>query len=189
MNLDNHKIEDRILLRKAACRGRGDSLAIIYTKYQPIVHDYLKRAGADGMAEDICQAVFMQIQEGRCKYDGSSEVKSYLFGVARNLFKQELKSENTKTFNRDRIQVDGNLLVQRTIQECPTKALEAAESHQVLRDVIPQLPPKAYQAVKLVFLDGIPAKKAAKIAKCDFKAFRDRLDYGLRCLKKHGKLD
>jgi RNA polymerase sigma factor (sigma-70 family) len=182
-----YKIEDRILLNKAARNGCAESLAMIYRKYRSMICDFLLNAGADGLEEDVCQSVFVHIREGKCNYDGSSEVKNYLFGVAKNLFKQEVTTDKTKTYKLSRVQTEGDLIVKQTIQACPAESLGIAESRQILREIVAQLPPKSHQAVKLVYLEGIPAKEAAMIAKCDFKVFRKRLDYGLRCLKKHKK--
>jgi hypothetical protein len=47
---ENHTMEDRILL-KAACEGCKDSLATIYGRYGPAVHDYLMRACPFGKPE------------------------------------------------------------------------------------------------------------------------------------------
>ena len=89
MHVNNIEIEDRILLKRAACHGCSESLAAVYLKYQPIICDFLIKSGAGNMAEDICQSVFLQLREGKCNYDGSSEVKNYLFAVAGNIFKNK----------------------------------------------------------------------------------------------------
>ena len=126
----------------------------------------------------------MHIREGKCNYDGSSDVKSYLFGVAKNLFKQEVTTDKTKTYKLSRVQIEGDLIVKQDTQECPAESLGITESRQILRKIVAQLPQKSRQAVKLVYIEGVPAKEAAKIAKCDFEIFRNRLSYGLKCLKK-----
>lgn len=104
MRVSNHKIADPILLKKAARDGCYESLAMIYRKYKQMICDFFYKAGADGMAEDICQSVFTHLREGKCKYDGGSEGKSYLFGVAKDLFKQAVKTDNIKDYSLSGVQ-------------------------------------------------------------------------------------
>jgi RNA polymerase sigma factor (sigma-70 family) len=184
MRQDSHKIEDRLLLKKACHEACRESLSIIFQRYREPVCDFLHKTGADGRAADICQSVFMHIHQGKCNYDGSSDANSYLFGIARNLLKQEIKSEKAETYGIKGMAIQGAVLGRQGTQESPVNTLERTETRQALEKKILQLSPHAQLAVKLVFLDGIPAKEAAKIAKCDFKAFRKRLRHGLKNLEK-----
>lgn len=186
MRRENHKIEYRILLWKACHENCGDSLSIIYQEYSKPVCDYLRKTGSDGLAEDICQDVFTQIAAGQCHYDGSSDPKSYLFGIAGNIRNKELAAANKETYGLNEEQTEGDLAIEGV--QSPLETLEQSELRRILEKEIANLPLKTRQAIELVFFEGIPAKKAAKIAKCEFKAFRDRLDYGLRCLRKCRKI-
>ncbi len=56
MRRDNGNIEDRRLLMNAARDGCRESLGRIYGKYGPMICDFLRKAGTDGAAEDVCQA-------------------------------------------------------------------------------------------------------------------------------------
>ena len=117
--------------------------------------------------------------KGKCRYDGRSDVKNYLFGVARNTLNQQLRSTRKETLVKSQIRIDRDLLVEQTLQQCPAEALNTAESQNILKETIAQLPQKARQAIEYVYFDGIPAKKAAKKARCDYATFRNRLSYGL----------
>ena len=187
MRRDNHKIEDRILLKKACCEACSESLSIIYTQYRKPVCDYLYKAGVDGLAEDICQIVFTQIAAGQCHYDSSSDVKSYLFGIAGNIRNKELAAANKETYGLNWEQIEGDLLMEGI--QSPVESLERSELRRILEKEIANLPPKTRQAIESVYLEGIPAKEAAKIANCDFNTFRTRLNYGLQSLRKSIKKD
>lgn len=183
MSVSNTKIEDRILLKKAAREGCSDSLAAIYTKYQPVVSDFLHKLGADGLAEDICQSVFMLIHEGKCKYDGSSAPKSYLIGVAINVHKNALKAENMDVFRLSSLEMDGDLFVRETALDSPYEALENAESYQKIRDMVAQLPRKARQAIELVYLEGKTRQQAANHLGRDYFSVCKSIKYAKNKLK------
>ena len=187
VRVNSHKIKDRILLKKACHNGCVDSLEEIYRKYRPMICDFLKKRGATSIAEDVCQTVFAQLCEGKCNYDGTSDVKNYLFGVARNTLNQQLRVILKETHAKSQIWIDGDVLIKQTTHQCPAQALNTAESQKILNETIANLPKKSQQAIKLVYIDAIPPKKAAKKAKCNFSVFRNRLDYGLRILEKHLK--
>ena len=187
MRKDNHKIEDRIRLKKACCEACTESLSITYTLYRKSVCDYLRKTGADGLAEDICQIVFTQIAAGQCHYDGSSDPKSYLFGIAGNIRSKELAAANKETYGLNGEQIEGDFLIKGV--QSPAEILGQSELRRILEKEVANLPPKSRRAIELVFFEGIPAQKAAKIAMCDFKVFRKRLNYGLQSLRESIKKD
>lgn len=187
MRIGNYKTEDRILLKRAARDGCSASLTTIYLKYQPMICDFLQKNGADDIAEDICQSVFMEIHEGRCKYDGSSEAKSFLFGVANNFHKNHIRSDKKKTYSLLSHKIEGNLIAWDNSEGCPLESLQAAESRQIIQEITAELPPKANQAIDLVYLKGIPAAKAADLAGSNFNTFRKRIELGLRHLYEKSK--
>jgi len=185
---DNHKIDDRLLLKRA-CEGCKQSLSILYQKYRKPVCDFLHKVGADGLAEDICQAVFLEILDEKCNYDDSGDVKSYLFGIANKIKNREITAKNKIEPNKNQLKTVGNIIFERYIQPCPTDALNVAGMVKIVQQKAEKLPAKARQAVELVFLDVNPTKKAAEIAQCDFNTFRNRLKYGLKLLQKSIKKD
>ena len=185
---DNHKIDDRLLLKRA-CEGCKQSLSILYQKYRKPICDFLHKVGADGLAEDICQAVFLEILDEKCNYDDSGDVKSYLFGIANKIKNREKTARNKKDPDKDRLKAVGNIIFERNIQPCPAEALNAAEMVKIFKQKAEKLSAKARQAVELVFLEGNPTKKAAEIAQCDFNTFRNRLKYGLKLLQESMKKD
>lgn len=175
--MSNHKIQDRLLLKKAACQGCSESLAVIYIKYRPIVYDYLKRAGADSMAEDICQSVFMRLVEGNYDYDGQASVDYYLCAAAKNILRnyRRVKSENPHPPKQIE-NLNAELMI-----NVPSEPLETAEEYQLAVKLIAQLPPKSRQAIEIAFMceskgqDAIPHKP---------DAFRKRLKYAIKLLRR-----
>lgn len=173
-----------MLLQKACRQACGESLTLLYRKYRKPICDFLHKRGADGLAEDICQEVFCRIHEGRCGYDGSSEVKSYLFGIAKYIHKEEIEDRETlsRYFAALQAKYEGYA---KSGSSQVFQMPQSVQTDNLLAIKIADLPPKASQAIKLVYQEGVPAVKAAAAANCSFKMFRKRLCYGLRVLRKN----
>ncbi|MCF7954651.1 MAG: RNA polymerase sigma factor [Phycisphaerae bacterium] len=180
---ENYDIDDRILLKKAAKDDCSQSLAVIYEKYAPALTVTLRKIGAGKMAEDICQTVFLKIAQRKCLYDGSSDVQSFFFGVGRNTFYQELRKQSREK-QVISMQIDDDNLLEEIIDETKADPLEFVEYRQFLYEKIALLPTKTRHAIKLVYIEGFSASKAAFLIDCDPKTFRKRLHYGLMILKK-----
>jgi len=178
---DNHKIEDRILLKKAACEGCRDSLTIIYSRYQPVVYDYLMRAGADGVAEDICQTVFMRIGERKCKYDAQTDVDKYLCKVAKNILWDHWKIKVETPHSPEVLEM---IIAEQGGYKEPD-SLEIAEEHQILKEMVSELPPKARNAIRSAFFEGNINRRGAvlKSASGTSDAFRKSLSYAIKLLR------
>ena len=181
MRVRNHKIEDRILLKKAARDRCHQSLAIIYRKHRLTVYDYLKRAGADGMAEDICQTVFVRLCMGKYNnYAGQTAADDYLCTVARNILRNHRKVKAETAYPPN--QIDG-LNAEQTI-DIQQDSLETAEEHQRLNKLIAELPPKSRQAIELALKDIGKGRGAIWThAYNDPDVFRKRLRYAIKLLR------
>ncbi|HUT31147.1 MAG TPA: sigma-70 family RNA polymerase sigma factor [Sedimentisphaerales bacterium] len=176
-------MEDRILLAKACNDGSVKSLDEIYAKYWRIVRSYLGTVDPNDCVDDICQEVFARICDRKCSYGGNSEVETFLLAVARNILHEALRAEKIKTCPQRQMKVLAHFLTRHTLPGSPIEALQTKELNHIVRTTICGLPPKSRQAVELVYIAGIPASKAARLIGCDFKVFRDRLNYGLRRLR------
>jgi RNA polymerase sigma factor (sigma-70 family) len=177
---DNQKIEDRILL-KAACEGCRDSLTVIYGRYGPAVHDYLMRAGADGMAEDVCQAVFIRIGEGKCNYNPQTDVDKYLCKVAKNILRDHRRIKTEATYSPEVLE----MIIAEQGGYRETDSLEIAEEHQILKEMVSKLPLKARKAIRSAFFEGNIIRRGTvqKSASGTSDAFRMRLSYAIKLLR------
>lgn len=182
MSDNGEDFQDRLLLQKACRQTCGESLTLLYQKYRKPICDFLHSRGADGLAKDICQEVFCRIHEGRCGYDGSSDVKCYLFGVAGNIYMQELKLLERREGVYSRLLMEERERI-REYRVSIEMEIDSEELYRIITKKIAALPPNTRQAIQQVFIDGIPRVNAARMSKCGLKAFCDRLQYGLKNLR------
>ncbi|MBN1980079.1 MAG: sigma-70 family RNA polymerase sigma factor [Chitinivibrionales bacterium] len=179
MRRDNHKIEDRELLWKACHEGCGQSLSAIYVRYRKPVCDYLRKIRADGLAEDICQDVFGRICEKRCDYNGRSNVKDYLFGIASNILHNHQRTKKEKNFPSDQLESLAGELRISTIPSAES-ILETEDRFQEIQKSFLLLPPKSRQAIEIWLQEG----DCYPTIPCDANTFGMRLSYAIRCLRK-----
>lgn len=172
---------DRKLLLRAV-GGCTECLEIIWHKYRQVISACLRKTNGDDTAEDVCQTVYSHILQGNCNYDGSSDVKAYLNGMASKTLKSQARAFLKRNHVQTQVAIVEDLVVSDDRLSCPVEALSAKEQKDQQEIAILELPPKSRQAVELVYRDGIPAFQAAEKIDCDFDVFRQRLEYGLRCL-------
>lgn len=67
----------------------------VYLKYQKDVYFYLLSLTHDtSLAEDLCSETFLKAIQSIISFKGNSSVKTWLFGIARNLWLQSLRNKN-----------------------------------------------------------------------------------------------
>ena len=180
MREENPQIKDRVLLKRACRKACEKSLSIIYQKYRKPVCDYLYKAGADEFAEDICQDVFARISENRCNYDGSSDVRDYLFGVAANILRDHQRKKTETTIPPDQIEFMGEMSRMSPVPDAESVVV-TEEKLQKLRSNILQLSPKSRQAIEIWLQNGNVLPDQSSYSS---DTFRKRLEYAIKVIKK-----
>lgn len=88
--------EDSALL--AACAaGDADALDRLFERHRVSVTRYLSRMLGNGAElEDLVQATFLEAWKSAGRFQGRSSVRSWLLGIANNLFRHHVRSESRK---------------------------------------------------------------------------------------------
>jgi RNA polymerase sigma-70 factor (ECF subfamily) len=84
-------VEDQALIERAQ---RGDRVAFeaLVSRHQGAVYGYLRaRLLQSADAEDLTQEVFLRCYQARARFDTTSLVRPWLFGIARNLLREHLR--------------------------------------------------------------------------------------------------
>jgi RNA polymerase sigma factor (sigma-70 family) len=133
------------------------------------------------MAEDICQTVFMRVSEEKCNYDHQTDVDEYLCKVAKNILRDHRKIKTEAPYSPEVLEM---IIAERGGYREPD-ALEIAEEHQILKELVSELPPKARKAIQSAFFEGNKSRRGA-VRKSDSgtsDAFRKRLSYAIKLLR------
>lgn len=185
MSCDSPRTFDQLLLTWALNDKEPNALGVLYAKY----HERLKRYIAQRIhsvtdAEDLAQEVFVRLWETRAHYEIKESVEAYLFAVARNVIALYLR----KRKNHPRcIPIDSidEVFANHSIQQNqkPSGQIIQHQLQKTVQDMAVRLSPKAYEAIRLRFIEGLSVKEAAQKAGCSVKAFYSRQERSLKELK------
>jgi len=146
----------------------------LYRKYLPVVTDYLACfCSRHELLKDAASEVFLRIWQNRKSFCAASTFKTYLFGVASNVVREELKR-----LYRERTAENGLLEHHKggsITAFISDSEMERAKVAQAIRRAICGLSRHQKQAIELVHLKSISVQKAAEQAGCSLEAFKGRL--------------
>ena len=176
------EIQDRISLKKAVRQHDQQSQQYVYSKFKPFLCQFIKSIGDfDEQAEALVQDVFVIICAGKCKYSASTDVKSYLCGIAKNVVRKYIRGKKPKNNNYSTSYKNIKLL-QSNIKT-PEEYVQLKEAEQASFNAILKLPEKTRRAVELTIIQEMPYESAAIKVGCSVFAFRSRLQHGLEKLR------
>jgi RNA polymerase sigma-70 factor (ECF subfamily) len=142
--------------------------AELYASYLQQVKAFLARAGCESHAiEDLAQETFLRAWDGRTRFSGTVQFRTWLLGIARNAARESWRKAAAA---RSPAQLLPSEL-------CATASADP-DTADVVRAAVGQLPSKQRAAITLVYLHGISQADAAQQANCDPVAFRRRLANG-----------
>ena len=177
--------DERAVLERAVSHQDRDAAAILYAKYFVHIKRYIaSHIGPVPDVEDLAEEVFVQLCKRTAHYDGRGNVEAYLYGIARNVVRRYLRRQahTIRTTPVD-LMKQCDVLSKTEPHRAELGLLSGREFKKMLRFLKGVLPPKAYQALKLRWVNGLSAKQAAEKLGCSVAAFRKRLQRAARILQ------
>lgn len=96
---------DEITMKKIQ-DGNLDESAILFKRYQTNIYNYFLRLTYDEQQSmDLSQNTFLRMLKYRNSFNTDNTFKSWLFGIARNVFLDSTKSKHSKTDSLDSIAI------------------------------------------------------------------------------------
>lgn len=84
-------------LMARCARGEGDALGHLYRQCAPVIFAYLRQlCGGRDRAEDLVQTTFLKLHRARGRYVEGSAVEPWLYAIARNSFRDDVRSKFTR---------------------------------------------------------------------------------------------
>ena len=180
MNSKSPDIDERIVLRRVVCHQDRRALATLYLKYHRQVKTYIASyTSSVADTEDLDQEVFIQLYMGKSHYDGRTDVKSYLMGIAKNIIRSYHR-------RKSKIRSSETVFI-RSISTIRSGDEIDQQFEKITKDAITRLHHKERQAIRLRFVESFSPKEAAKKAGCSLSAFYKRLERAERALREAGK--
>ena len=169
-------LTDEELLGRAA-RGDEPSFTRLYRRRQGAVYRFvLQLTGSRVVAEEVTQEVFLILIQKVSDFDASrGALKSYLYGVARNLVLRNRREERQWNDLDWQEETSSNAL---SARPDPLAVLERNEMVLSVRHAILALPQPYREAVVLCDLQELTYAEAASVLDCRVGTIRSRLHRG-----------
>ena len=176
--------DDRILLCPATHQRDTHTLKLIYEYYLSVLKYIAKRVGPTADAEDLAQDVFVQLCKNNALYKDQAPASSYLLGIAKNLIRDYYRhrGRQLKTVHLDSIDKLTTRQIITAQKQLPPRT-QPSNISQIIRNAVAQLPPKARQAIKLRFIEGLSPETAAEKAGCSLDTFCSRTSKALKLIR------
>lgn len=161
-------------LTRAAGRGNEEAFLAIYQQHRlPVYHFAWRLTGSQAVAEDITQECFLALVRGAA-FDGSrGTLRTYLFGIARNLVLRRLRISEREAEEAADTSASVDLLGD----------LLAAERSELVARAVTQLPLLQREAIILFTFEDLSLEEIAKITGVDVGAVKARLHRGRESLR------
>jgi RNA polymerase sigma factor (sigma-70 family) len=125
-------------------------------------------------AEDVLQASYLKILDGRARFDGRSSVKTWLFGV----IGRTAAEERRRSFFRRRMH-DSHAMQARIMSSSD------AISDDPLVTALALLAPRQREVLHLVFYQGLTIEDAARVMRVSVGTARTHYERGKQRLRIH----
>jgi RNA polymerase sigma-70 factor (ECF subfamily) len=117
--------------------------------------------GSGGHVDDLLQEVFIVAYKRRRDFDGSSEVRTWLYGIAANLCRRHRRGASR--FERLKLRLVESGAIGPQTEPGAHEALERSEDLEAVRQVIQQLPFKQREVFVLFELEGLEGAAIAEM--------------------------
>lgn len=146
---------------------------------------YVGRYTANGdEAKDIAQDTFLSLWYGRVSWKGTGSLRSFLYGVARNLARNRGRSwHQTRVISLESIQPETARPTTSTAPH-PDEVVEEGELLDRLERAVAGLPPRRQEVFTLIRLHGLSYEEAASVLGIATQTVANHLSAALRDLRR-----
>lgn len=154
-------------LMQAIAAGDAAALEALYTRHGLHLLNYLIGQLADrSLAEEVLQTVMLTVWQDAASFRGESQVRTWLFGIAR---RQALKALRSR---RDHPAIPDEMV---STDADVSASVEQQMRHESLAQALDRLPFEQKQALQLVFYRGLKIEEAADHINTNPNTLKSRL--------------
>ena len=134
-----------------------------------------------GEAEEVLQTVYLKILEGKARFRGEANLKTWLFAVIRNT----AISEHRRSLWRGlRLTADREATTEQvSVYEAPTEGFERSETQAQFQNALKSLPARQREALHLVFYEDLSLREAAEVMRVSIGSARQHYERGKKRLR------
>ncbi|MEM6964730.1 MAG: RNA polymerase sigma factor [Bacteroidota bacterium] len=170
------ELTDEQLMESFASQNDEVAFGQLYRKYFPMMSKYLGWQLHDPeKGKDLAQNIFLKIYQKSSLFDTSKNFKVWLFIIAKNQMKNELRNEAIRSKHLENIAI------------LPTNENEEKADHtqrlQQLKTELAQLSENHREVFVLKYSNNLTLQEISEICNCSVGTVKSRLFYALQKLK------
>jgi RNA polymerase sigma factor (sigma-70 family) len=132
-------------------------------------------------AEEVLQTVYLKILEGKARYRGESNLKTWLFAVIR---KTALTEQRKRLLRSLKSMAGLNPTAERnSFAAEPAAAFERSEARKQFQMALKRLPARQREVLHLVFYEELSLREAANVMSVSIGSARQHYDRGKKHLR------
>jgi RNA polymerase sigma factor (sigma-70 family) len=134
-----------------------------------------------GEAEEVLQTVYLKILEGKARFRGEANLKTWLFAVIRNT---AISEHRRSLLRRLRLNADREpVSEQASLYEAPTEGIERTETQAQFQNALKNLPARQREVLHLVFYEDLSVREAAEVMRVSIGSARQHYERGKKRLR------
>jgi RNA polymerase sigma-70 factor (ECF subfamily) len=162
-------------LVERAREGEREAFGLLYHRHQAYVYRFARAmTGSAAMAEDVVQDVFLALMRDLDRYDTNRTLRTYLFGIARNLARYKTRSLR-RLISLDQTEEPVG-------RDDPAVALASNDEANYLRRCLVGLPARYREVIILCDLHELDYAETAVALEVPIGTVRSRLHRGRQLL-------
>jgi RNA polymerase sigma factor (sigma-70 family) len=131
-------------------------------------------------AENVLQAVYLKVLEGKARFDGRASFKTWLFAVIRRTAIDERRRQWLRRLRTERYDES---IGRKACAECPSEAIYRAEIRALLRRALAELPRRQREVLQLVFYHDLSLSEASDVMGVSLGSARTHYERGKQRLR------
>jgi RNA polymerase sigma factor (sigma-70 family) len=141
-------------------------------------------------AEEVLQTVYLKVLEGKARYRGESNLKTWLFAVIRKTAISAQRKSLLRALKS--IAASNPTLERNSFAAEPAAAFERSEAQKQFQEALQRLPARQREVLHLVFYDDLSLREAADAMGVSIGSARQHYERGKKHLREslnRGELD
>lgn len=172
----NGKSQPENLLCQYRETGEQRYLTLLVNEYNPALFHYLLTLSDKALAEDMAQITWMKVMKSAQKYQKNTNVKNWLFSIARNSLIDELRRQNRWQWQ----ELEEGSIEHRS--HSPEQVLQLKEQQDFFNHALEALP--FYQREAFIFQqEGFSLTEICQLTNENFETVKTRLRYAKQKIK------
>jgi RNA polymerase sigma-70 factor (ECF subfamily) len=168
-------LDDGLIERIAA--GGASSMKVLYTRHNLRIYRFILRiVGNEAVAEELTHEVFLDVWKNASKFEGRSEVSTWLLAVARHEALGMLRRKSAQPLHPDEASLTEDL------SENAEQTADRSKTNAILAICLTRLSPAHREVVDLVYYHGRTVQDAALIVNAAPNTVKTRLFYARKHL-------